>query len=232
MIPLTAPKAGGRRSLRAAAAAGLLIAASAGLAACGSGPGADASPPTASSWQSPVPSPQGTTSSPNTAEATDKPAPPPYPNAETVPLPRTLELPSIGAGSDLMQVGLRVDGVLEVPPGNPGAPAAWYTGSPRPGDTGPAVILGHVNAEDGGPGVFANLRELKPGDEVRIQREDGSTAAFIVVFGEPYPKDAFPTGKVYGNTEGPELRLITCDGYDPKTGTFEDNYVVYASLAR
>ncbi|MFJ7749721.1 sortase domain-bontaining protein [Arthrobacter sp. NPDC097144] len=185
-----------------------------------------------------MPSPRQTTDTSSTAdnsnaaEATGTSAPPQTLNAETAALPRTLELPSIGAGSDLMQVGLRADGVLEVPPGNPGAPAAWYTGSPRPGAAGPAVLLGHVNAEDGGPGVFAGLRELKPGDEVRIQREDGSAVVFIVVFGEPYPKDAFPTEKVYGNTEGPELRLITCDGYDAKTGTFEDNYVVYASLAR
>ena len=129
-----------------------------------------------------------------------------------------------------MQVGLREDGTLEVPPGSPGAPAAWYTGSPKPGDPGPAVILGHVNAEDGGPGIFADLRQLQPGDEVQVQREDGTTAVFLVLSGELYPKDAFPTEKVYGTTVLPELRLITCDGYDSKTGTFEDNYVVYARL--
>lgn len=129
-----------------------------------------------------------------------------------------------------MQVGLRVDGTLEVPPGNPGAPAAWYTGSAKPGDRGPAVVLGHVNAEGGGPGVFADLRKLQPGDDVEVYREDGTTAVFSVQYGEQYPKDSFPTEKVYGNTEGPELRLITCDGYDPGTGTFADNYVVYARL--
>ncbi|WP_337925004.1 class F sortase [Arthrobacter jiangjiafuii] len=150
--------------------------------------------------------------------------------AETTAPPRTLTLPSIAAGSDLMQVELREDGTLEVPPGNPGAPAAWYTGSPKPGDPGPAVILGHVNAEGGGPGIFADLRKLQPGDEVSVAREDGTTAVFSVVRAEQYPKDAFPTEQVYGNTAGPELRLITCDGYDPKTGTFGDNYVVYARL--
>ncbi len=35
---------------------------------------------------------------------------------------------------------------------------------------------------------------------------------------------------MYGNTEGSELRLITCDGYDPFTGAFDDYYVVYAKL--
>lgn len=119
---------------------------------------------------------------------------------------------------------------MEVPPGDPGAPAAWYSGSPTPGERGPAVLLGHVNATDGGPGVFAGLRELKVGDTIEVTREDGTTAVFTVERGEQYSKNAFPTQKVYGNTEGSELRLITCDGYDPTTGEFDDNYVVYAQL--
>ena len=136
----------------------------------------------------------------------------------------------MGKQSKLISLGLRSDGTLEVPPGEPGAPAAWFNGSPSPGDRGPAVIYGHVNATDGGAGVFAKLRALKKGELVRIKRDDGSTAEFKIYRGEQYAKTAFPTEKVYGNTEGSELRLITCDGYDPKTGEFDDNYVVYAQL--
>ena len=50
----------------------------------------------------------------------------------------------------------------------PGSPASWYTGSPSPGERGPAVLLGHVNATGGGPGVFAELRALKPGDTIEV----------------------------------------------------------------
>ena len=59
---------------------------------------------------------------------------------------------------------------------------------------------------------------------------DGSTVAFEVYRVDSYPKDAFPTVAVYGPTPGPELRLITCDGYDPATGSFDENLVVHASL--
>ncbi|GAA1763995.1 class F sortase [Kocuria aegyptia] len=145
--------------------------------------------------------------------------------------PVSVRIPRTGTESELLRLGLRENGSLEVPPGDPGAPAAWYNGSPTPGEVGPAVLLGHVNATDGGPGVFAGLRALAPGDTVEVAREDGSTAVFVVERGEQYDKDAFPTLAVYGNTEGPELRLITCDGYDPATGEFDDNYVVYARLA-
>ena len=61
-------------------------------------------------------------------------------------------------------------------------------------------------------------------------REDGTTAVFEFQRGEAYGKDSFPTLEVYGNTRGSELRLITCDGYNPETGEFDDNYVVYATL--
>lgn len=139
-------------------------------------------------------------------------------------------MPSHGVQSGLLYLGLQANGSLEVPPGHPGAPAAWYRNSPTPGEPGPSVFLGHVNASDGGPGVFAWIKQLNPGDTIEITREDGTVATFAVDRGEQYSKNAFPTQAVYGNTVGPELRLITCDGYDPATGTFNDNYVVYAKL--
>lgn len=144
--------------------------------------------------------------------------------------PITVEIASTGTHSELISLGLRSDGTLEVPPDEPGAPAAWFNGSPTPGERGPSVIYGHVNATDGGPGVFADLRSLVPGDTIRITRTDGTTAVFATDRGEQYSKAEFPTEKVYGNTDGAELRLITCDGYDPKTGEFDDNYVVYANF--
>ena len=142
----------------------------------------------------------------------------------------TVTVPAIGVQSPLVKLALRQNGSLEVPPDGPGAPAGWYSGSPSPGETGPAVMLGHVNATDGGPGVFANLRGLKPGAEITVGRADRSTVVFTMTRAAAYSKNNFPTLEVYGNTKGPELRLITCDGYDPATGLFNDNYVVYAKL--
>lgn len=132
--------------------------------------------------------------------------------------------------SILIDLGLNPDGTVEVPSTEPGAPAGWYTGSPTPGELGPSIILGHVNATDGGPGVFAGLRELDTEDLIEVARADGSTAVFRFTEGEQYSKSTFPSDRVYGNVPGAELRLITCDGYNPDTGTFDDNYVVYAEL--
>ncbi|MDR7083609.1 hypothetical protein J2X01_002904 [Arthrobacter ginsengisoli] len=144
--------------------------------------------------------------------------------------PVSLNIPSIREQSTLLHLGLRANGSLEVPPDGPTAPASWYNGSPTPGERGPAVLLGHVNAVGGGPGVFANLRRLKVGDTLEVTRADGKTAIFEFYRGEQFAKDAFPSQTVYGDTEGSELRVITCDGYDPATGLFDDNYVVFAKL--
>lgn len=144
--------------------------------------------------------------------------------------PVSFNIPTIDAGSELLHLGLRDNGSLEVPPEGPGAPASWYDQSPTSGERGPSILLGHVNATGGGPGVFADLRSLEAGDEINVVREDGTTAVFAVDRGEQYMKDNFPTLEVYGNTDAAELRLITCDGYNPDTGEFDDNYVVYATL--
>ncbi|WDF35026.1 class F sortase (plasmid) [Arthrobacter agilis] len=223
-----------RRNVLVSAAVAALI-----LTGCGNSTASDgspAAPPTATATSSaagPAPSaapstaPSATATPAEVAPTTAAPVPA-QPPVLPASAPTSFSIPAIGAGSDLLALGLRDNGSLEVPPDGPGAPASWYNQSPTPGERGPAVLLGHVNATDGGPGVFADLRALKPGDIIEIAREDGTTARFAVDRGEQYPKDNFPTLKVYGNTEGSELRLITCDGYDPDTGEFDDNYVVYA----
>ena len=221
---MTGSAPGHRGGLRVSAVAALLL-----LTGCAGGtavPDEDVSATTSTSVTAPsatAPAPSGTPSATAAPEAEE-------PRVLPASAPVSMEIPSVGARSELLTLGLRDNGSLDVPPEGPGAPASWYDGSPTPGERGPAVLLGHVNATGGGPGVFADLRALKPGDTVEITRADGTTAVFAVDRGEQYAKNEFPTHKVYGNTDAAELRLITCDGYDPATGEFDDNYVVYATL--
>nr|WP_314143859.1 class F sortase [uncultured Rhodococcus sp.] len=140
--------------------------------------------------------------------------------------PARLEIGAIGVDSDVMGLGLRPDGSMEVPAG--GWPAGWYTGSPVPGQLGPSIVAGHVDWA-GIPGVFYRLRELEQGDDVTVVSQDGDTVRFVVSAVEQYPKDAFPTDKVYGDIDHPGLRLITCGGqFDSDISSYDDNIVVYA----
>jgi hypothetical protein len=153
------------------------------------------------------------------------------PVVEAGPLARStplrLRIAAIGVDSGLMDLGLRADGSLEVPPS--GFPAGWYTGGPTPGELGPAIIAGHIDWN--GPGVFYNLHNLKPGDQVTVTRADGSQPAFRVTRVAQFPKDQFPTKLVYGNIDHAGLRLITCGGsFNSQSGHYEDNIVVFADL--
>jgi sortase (surface protein transpeptidase) len=161
--------------------------------------------------------------------------PVPRPTSETAvdvgPLARStpvhVRIAAIGVDSGLMDLGLRDDGSLEVPPS--GFPAGWYTGGPTPGELGPAIIAGHIDWK--GPGVFYNLHNLKPGDQVTVTRADGSKPAFRITRVAQFPKDQFPTKLVYGNIDHAGLRLITCGGsFNSQTGHYEDNIVVFADL--
>jgi hypothetical protein len=142
--------------------------------------------------------------------------------------PIRVRIPAIGVDSDLMDLGLQDDGTLEVPP--EGFPAGWFTGAPTPGERGPAVIAGHVDW-GGSPGVFAELRDVVVGDEITVERADGSIAVFRVVEVGQYPKDAFPTAAVYGDLDHAGLRVITCGGdFDSAAHSYLDNTVVFAEL--
>lgn len=188
----------------------LVGAAVAALAACGAPPPGIAAPAAAPS--APV-----------------KSIAPPAAASPTAPV--ALTVPALGVRTgQLLGLGIDPAGALEVPPD--ATTAGWFTLAPTPGSPGPAVIAGHVDYQ-GTPGVFQRLGELKPGEEVTVARADGSTAVFETYLVERYAKAQFPTERVYGNTAGPELRLITCGGaFDSGSGHYQDNVVAYARLVR
>ena len=141
--------------------------------------------------------------------------------------PVSLTIPLIGVKTQLVKLGLTADGALQVPSST--TVAGWYTGAPRPGDIGSAVIVGHVDSLTG-PGVFYRLSELRSGNRIFVLRADGTTVAFRVTAVQDYQKDHFPTQDVYGPTPDAELRLITCGGdFDAATGHYLSNVVVYAT---
>lgn len=139
----------------------------------------------------------------------------------------TVEIPAIGVSASVTALGLNEDGTMEVP--TDFAEVGWYRYGPTPGEVGPAVVAGHVD-DHTGPAVFYRLADLERGDEVHVRRADGTTASFQVRRVEQHPKDAFPHDAVYGDTDEPELRLITCGGvFDRAERSHRDNIIVYAT---
>lgn len=150
----------------------------------------------------------------------------PLPPAEPV----ALHIDAIGADSTLVPLGINPDRTSEVPPVDSPMQAGWYRYGPTPGEVGPAVVLGHVDG-GGEQGIFAELDELATGDEVLVDRADGTTSVFTVTAVDQVSKKRFPTSAVYGPTEVAELRLITCGGsFDEDAGSYQDNVIVFADL--
>ncbi|MET7652216.1 class F sortase [Streptomyces sp. NPDC005486] len=149
------------------------------------------------------------------------------PLARSVPV--GLRIPAIGVDAPVMRLGLAGDGSVQVPPVEEHDRAGWYENSPTPGQTGPSVILAHVTVGRYGDGVFRHLDRLRRGDRIRARLENGTTAEFAVTEVTTVDKAEFPTEEVYGNVDGPQLRLITCGG--PRTGDgYRDNVIVFATL--
>lgn len=139
-----------------------------------------------------------------------------------------VRVPAIGVDAPVDPLGVDRDNVLQVP--EDADDTGWWSGGARPGEDGPGVIVGHVDSYLG-PGVFMRLAELEAGDEIVVDRADGTSATFAVDHLERHAKDDFPTEAVYGDTAGPQLRLVTCGGdFDTVERSYDDNVIAYATV--
>ena len=106
----------------------------------------------------------------------------------------------------------------------------YLNGTAYPTWAGNSVLTGHVTNSNGDPGPFAQLGTLKWGDRIIIH-----------AFGQEYiyeirsvyrwtdPKD---TRILEKHEELPWVTMITCTGYDEKTGTYRWRTVVRAVQIR
>ncbi|MEU7114003.1 class F sortase [Streptomyces sp. NPDC046182] len=178
-------------------------------------------------------------------EAQSPPKPEPGPGPKVAPKPArplgatpppltrsratTIAVPSITIEAPVIDLGLDRSGKLATPPIENPRIVGWYAGGPAPGERGTAIVVGHRDTRTG-PAIFLNLDSLDRGNTVRIARADGKVAVFTVDKVRTYTKKEFPDREVYGSTDRPELRLLTCGGsFDPKKG-YESNVVVFAHL--
>ncbi|RLP95032.1 MULTISPECIES: class F sortase [unclassified Micromonospora] len=146
--------------------------------------------------------------------------------------PTSIEIPKIGVNATIMSLGTNPDGTVQVPPLEQADQAGWYEPGASPGETGNAVIVGHVDSAKLGPAVFFDLGSLVPGDTITVRRADGKPVAFKVDSVKSYPKTSFPTELVYGPNDRPGLRVVTCGGqFDQAAKSYPDNVVVFATLA-
>ncbi|WP_052847775.1 class F sortase [Streptomyces avicenniae] len=143
--------------------------------------------------------------------------------------PARIRIPQLGTDVEVFGAALGTDGGPPSPAEEDAMRAAWYSGGVSPGEQGAAILVGHLDTYTG-PAAFAGLGQLRPGENIEIDREDGQTAVFTVDSVEQYPKSDFPDERVYGAVGTPQLRLITCGGRWTEDGGYDSNIVAYARL--
>ena len=143
---------------------------------------------------------------------------------------RYIRIPKIGVMARVLQVGTTSTGALATPTNV--FDTAWYKNSAKPGQPGASLIDGHVSSWTTN-GVFYDIKNLVAGDNIEIERGDGTKLEYTVNQTIAYPKDAVDMKAlqkpITAGTSG--LNLITCGGkYDSSAGEFTQRIAVYATL--
>ncbi len=135
---------------------------------------------------------------------------PPTPgSSEIYFVPERLIIPAIGVDAKVEEVGLTKGGAMAVPVNF--TDVGWYKYGSLPGQSGNAVIAGHINNGLAFPAVFAKLDTLKTGDIISVESESGQKLSFVVASMRAYPQDAIAP-EVFSREGQPQLELITCTG--------------------
>lgn len=142
-------------------------------------------------------------------------------------MPRALYINKIDVAARILPMGVNPDNSMQVPINI--FDSGWYTGSAKPGTSGAVV----VNAHASGPtrqGLFAYLDTLEQGDEIAIERGDGTRFTYRVTHMETVDLGNVDMQKVMRTHNDVEegLNLITCAGsWMQEDGTYDQRTLVY-----
>ena len=91
--------------------------------------------------------------------------------------PTRLIIEAIGVEAQVITLGLDSTLIPQVP--SAGSDVAWYDFSAKPDTGGNVVLSGHVTW-DKAPAVFWRLQELKEGDIIKLETDEGDQAIYEV----------------------------------------------------
>ena len=125
--------------------------------------------------------------------------------------PDRLIIPSLNIDAHVQYVGVNSKGNIGTPSNF--KDVAWYSVGVVPGETGSAIIDGHLDNGLGMAGVFIYLSDIKIGDTVTVVRKSGVHVNFVVVSMHVYDYLNVPQQALFGTDVAPSsLKLITCGG--------------------
>lgn len=146
-------------------------------------------------------------------------------------IPRLLSIPDLNVEAIVEDVGLDNENKMDVPKN--AMNAGWYNLGVKPGETGNAVMAGHLDKKDGSPAIFYNLTKLKKGDILQVTDNLGQQYRYIVTETKSYALKDFPLQEVFGPNSKARLNLITCEGnFNKSSNLYSHRFVVYSELEK
>jgi LPXTG-site transpeptidase (sortase) family protein len=143
-------------------------------------------------------------------------------------LPRVLRIGELKISARIKPLGVNNKNQLKAPSNI--HDVGWYDASAKPGNGGTTLLDGHVHGPTK-PGIFYNLKKLKPGAVIEVERGDGQKITYEVVKTQKYQADDVDMAAAMTPAiEGKEaLNLITCTGaLDKRNNSYEERLVVFA----
>lgn len=142
--------------------------------------------------------------------------------------PRYIFIPEIGVKAVVKPTWQTKDGAIGTPTNI--YDTSWYVHSAKPGQPGATFIDGHVSSS-ASSGVFYKLKDLRSGDEIQIEKGDGTRITYRVVKKVFYAYDNVNMEQALApvNPNKSGLTLMTCAGdVMPHTNAFSQRVAVFA----
>jgi hypothetical protein len=150
-------------------------------------------------------------------------------------------VPSIGTNAPVIPVGATAagGGTLSVP--SSVHVVGWWDGLlssstgpsvqekvASPGQSGVALLAGHIDSAFQGKGVFSKLQQIKPGAEITVIDAKQKVTHWKVTRVQTMFKTDLPPA-LFASTGAPQLALVSCGGpFDDGTGHYLDNVIAWA----
>lgn len=107
----------------------------------------------------------------------------------------------------------------------------WWSEGVAPGsEDGTAILAGHANTAELGPGALHDLGTLEPGDSLTVTGWGDADQEFSVDSIARYSKADLPSANAFDQSVDGRLAIVSCDDLDAETGQYRDNVIVYATI--
>ncbi len=141
--------------------------------------------------------------------------------------PTKIEIPSLSINARIVQVGITKTGAMATPGAY--ADVGWYKYGTLPGQTGSAVLAGHVDNGLALAGVFKHLSDVQNGDDIYVTLSTGERIHFVVESSTVYNYKEVPTHFIFHRDDGAYIALVTCTGTLIRSEhTYDQRLVVFA----